>query len=260
MISGRKKIFLTVVLCMALAGCAHPPKRTTPSFAPRPPVQNVSGDIGFYHTVQRGQTLYRIAKNYNIDWHDLMRVNRVLNPGKLEVGQKLFIPFRGGTETFQPAAPGPMSYDTVRRLVGARRTRSVWRTLTVHHSGTSAGNATIFGRDHTRRHMGGLFYHFVIGNGSHSSDGSLEIGFRWRRQIPANRPNDIQICLVGDFNKQKVSEAQFSTLVSLMRLLREDYNIPINSVRKHEDIQGKHTACPGKNFPFERLVNELNRK
>lgn len=244
---------------MTLAGCAHPPKRTTPSFSPPAPVRSVSGDVGFYHTVQRGQTIYRIAKSYSVDWHDLMRANRISNPSQLEVGQKLFIPFRSGPETFQPAMSGPMNQDDIRRLVGARRTRSVWRTLTVHHSGTSAGNATIFGRDHTRRHMGGLFYHFVIGNGTNSPDGSLEVGFRWRRQIPANRPKDIQICLVGDFNKQHVSEAQFSTLVSLMRMLREDYGIPRSSVRKHEDIKGKHTACPGKDFPFDRLIDQLGR-
>ena len=224
------------------------------------PAKSVSGDIGFYHTVERGQTIYRIAKSYNVDWHDLMQVNRILNPSQLEVGQKLFVPFHSGSEALQPALPGPMDYEDIRRLIGARHARSTWRTLTVHHSGTSAGNATIFGRDHTRRHMGGLFYHFVIGNGSNSPDGGLEAGFRWRRQVPANRPYDIQICLVGDFNKRPVSEAQFSTLVSLMRMLREDYGVPIRSIRKHEDIKGKHTACPGKNFPFERLITELRRQ
>lgn len=219
-----------------------------------------AGNVGFYHTVERGQTIYRIAKNYNVDRHDLMAMNRISNPSQLVVGQKLFIPYRAAPESFQPTLPGPMDYNAIRNLVGNRRPNSVWRTLTVHHSGTSAGNAAMFGRDHTRRHMGGLFYHFVIGNGSHSPDGGLEVGFRWPRQIPANRAYDIQICLVGDFNKQYVSEAQFSTLVTLMSILREDYDIPIGSVRKHEDIKGKHTACPGKHFPFERLISELIRQ
>ena len=259
MFSARNRFFVVLFLCAALAGCAHPPKRMAPSVVP-PTIQNISGDVGFYHTVERGQTIYRIAKSYSMDWHELMKANHISNPSQLEVGQKLFIPYRGKPETFQPALPGPMTYDDIRRLVGARHAGSSWRTLTVHHSGTTAGNATMFGRDHTRRHMGGLFYHFVIGNGSHSPDGGLEVGFRWQKQIPANRPYDIQICLVGDFNKQYVSEAQFSTLVSLMSILREDYGIPIGSVRKHEDIKGKHTACPGKHFPFERLITELMRK
>jgi LysM repeat protein len=257
----RTTLCLTLALCLALSGCARPPKRAVgPSaFAP-PPVSMMTGDIGFYHTVERGQTLYRIAKTYSLDWKELAKVNRVSHPSQLEVGQRLFIPYRSAPETFQPALPGPMGSDDIRRAVGARRSNSVWRTLTVHHSGTKKGNAALFGRDHTRRRMGGLFYHFVIGNGTDSPDGALEVGFRWRKQIKANRPNDIQICLVGDFNQQYVTESQFSTLVLLMKMLREDYNVPIGSVRKHEDIKGKHTACPGKHFPFERLITELMRQ
>ena len=187
-------------------------------------------------------------------------MNRISRPSQLETGQKLFIPYRTAAETFQPALAGPVTAGDIRRLVGERRAHSQWRTITLHHSGTLKGNAKLFDRDHTRRRMGGLFYHFVIGNGTGSSDGGLEIGFRWHRQIKANRPYDIQICLVGDFNRQTVSEAQFSTMTTLVRLLREDYGVPIGSIRKHEDIKGKHTACPGKHFPFERLITELMRQ
>ena len=47
-----------------------------------------------------------------------------------------------------------------------------------------------------------VFYHFVIGNGTDSQDGEIEVGWRWRRQIEVERSGDIQICLVGDFNRQ----------------------------------------------------------
>ena len=214
-------------------------------------------DVGFYHTVGRGQTIYRIAKTYNLDWRELMRANRVSNPSQLEIGQKLFIPHRAPAETFQPAMPGPVGPAEIRSLIGNRRSNSVWRTITVHHSGTKKGSAKLFHRDHTRRRMGGLFYHFVIGNGTNTPDGGLEVGFRWQRQIKANRPNDIQICLVGDFNGQYVSEAQFATLARLVKMLRDDYGVPIGAIRKHEDIKGKHTECPGRNFPLQRILNEL---
>ncbi len=256
----RQSLCSALVFCLLLAGCAAPPKRASHAGSFAPPSAAVSGaSVGFYHTVERGQTLYRIAKTYNVDWKELAHLNRVSHPSQLEVGQKLFIPYRTAPETFHPAMPGPMGYSDIRQLVGPRHSDSVWRTITVHHSGTKKGNAELFGRDHTRRRMGGLFYHFVIGNGTDSSDGGLEAGFRWRRQIKANRPHDIQICLVGDFNGQYVSEAQFSTLITLIKMLREDYSVPIGSIRKHEDIKGKHTACPGKHFPFERLITELMR-
>jgi N-acetyl-anhydromuramyl-L-alanine amidase AmpD len=78
--------------------------------------------------------------------------------------------------------------------------------------------------------------------------------------VKANRPYDIQICLVGDFNRQYVSESQFSTLVNLVQTLMEEYDVPLSGVRRHLDIRGKHTACPGQHFPFQRLLNELSSR
>jgi N-acetyl-anhydromuramyl-L-alanine amidase AmpD len=106
--------------------------------------------------------------------------------------------------------------------------------------------------------MGGLFYHFVIGNGTQSRDGQIEVGWRWKKHVKANRPFDIQICLVGDFNQQRVSDAQYASLVTLIQTLRADYCITVDNVRRHEDIPGKHTACPGDRFPFSRLIQELS--
>ena len=237
---------------MLAPGCARAPRRVSAPLLTPAPV----GTAGFYHTVERGQTLYRIAKNYNVDWHELMAVNHIINPGQLETGQKIFIPHLVQQPYVAPAA-GPLSLNEVQRLVGPKEYGSVWQTITVHHSGTTKGGAQAFDRNHRQRHMGGLFYHFVIGNGSNTRDGALEVGWRWKKQVKANRPYDIQICLVGDFNQQYVSEAQFSTLVSLIQTLREQYGIPVRSIRRHEDIPGKHTACPGNHFPFQRLINEL---
>jgi len=47
---------------------------------------------GVYHVVEPGQTFYRIAKTYGIDEAHLAKVNRVGNPGRIEVGQRLYIP------------------------------------------------------------------------------------------------------------------------------------------------------------------------
>lgn len=254
----RNALFTTLTACVLFAGCARAPRReaTLPVMPPPQAVVTSPQAAGFYHTVVRGETIYRIAKNYRVDQKELMRANGINDPSQLEVGRQIFVPQRRSFSV-QPALPGPLSEEAIRRLVGPPRTRSIWRTITLHHSGTLQGSAKAFHRDHTRRHMGGLFYHFVIGNGTSTANGSLEVGFRWKKQKPANRPNDIQICLVGDFNQQQVSEAQFSTMVNLVRMLMRDYGIPLSNVRKHEDIKGKHTACPGSHFPFARLLDEL---
>jgi lipoprotein NlpD len=47
---------------------------------------------GVYHVVEPGQTFYRIARTYGVDEAQLAKVNRVTNPGRIEVGQRLYIP------------------------------------------------------------------------------------------------------------------------------------------------------------------------
>jgi murein DD-endopeptidase MepM/ murein hydrolase activator NlpD len=47
---------------------------------------------GIYHVVGRGENLFRIGKAYGIDYHDLARENGIADPGRIEVGQRVFIP------------------------------------------------------------------------------------------------------------------------------------------------------------------------
>ncbi|MFH1640336.1 MAG: peptidoglycan recognition family protein [Candidatus Omnitrophota bacterium] len=151
------------------------------------------------------------------------------------------------------------SFEPVEKIVGPRQYRIKWRTITLHHSATKTGNAEVFDRDHRRRRMGGLAYHFVIGNGTGSGDGEIEVGWRWRRQSETNRKRDIQICLVGNFNKQTVSQAQFDSLTQLLKVLTQQYSITSGQIRRHKDVKGKITECPGKNFPFYKILAELRK-
>lgn len=47
---------------------------------------------GVYHTVQSGQTLYRIGQTYKVDPDYLARVNGIYDPSQLKVGKRLLIP------------------------------------------------------------------------------------------------------------------------------------------------------------------------
>lgn len=47
---------------------------------------------GIYHIVERGQTLYRIAKTYGVELDLVIRVNSISNPHQIDTGQVLFIP------------------------------------------------------------------------------------------------------------------------------------------------------------------------
>ena len=44
-----------------------------------------------YHVVQKGETLYRIANQYNISIEELMELNNIKNAAQIQAGQKLII-------------------------------------------------------------------------------------------------------------------------------------------------------------------------
>ncbi|MCG3175533.1 MAG: hypothetical protein MOGMAGMI_00466 [Candidatus Omnitrophica bacterium] len=243
------RIALCSALCLVLAGCASAPKPTIVQ-----PLVPPSG-TGFYHTLEKGQTVYRVAKTYGVTVDELLRANRISDPNHLEIGTPLWVPKT--PPAVRPAFTGGVGYEEARHLIRVSR-KGAWRTVTLHHSATRQGSAGSFHRDHTRRRMGGLFYHFVIGNGSGSGDGEIEVGFRWARQVKANRPMDVQICLVGDFSRTEPTSAQMESLISLVRAIRDEYGIPVSAVRRHEDIKGKHTECPGRHFPFHRVLSEVS--
>ena len=144
-----------------------------------------------------------------------------------------------------------------------------WKYIIIHHSATRVGNARMMDNYHRKkRHMrNGLAYHFVIDNGtSGRKDGQVEVGRRWSLQLPGGHVRErwlnncgIGICLVGNFNKQYVTKAQFESLVKLVARLRRTYGIPLRNVRGHKDFRGEHTECPGRHFPMAKLKKRLTK-
>lgn len=51
----------------------------------------IRGD-GVYHQVRRGENLYRIGKAYGVSHSDLAKANGIADAGRLEVGQRIFVP------------------------------------------------------------------------------------------------------------------------------------------------------------------------
>ena len=71
------------------------------------------------------------------------------------------------------------------RIDAAAAPRGRWGHVVVHNSATKRGNAKVFEYYHRQvRGMGdGLAYHFVIGNGTYSGKGEVEVGSRWDSQL-----------------------------------------------------------------------------
>ena len=76
------RLLLTLFLCATFYGCQF-----LKNFDLLP-----SNQRGVYHTVKQGQTLYFIARAYNINVNRLQRVNRVHDPTKIKIGARLWIP------------------------------------------------------------------------------------------------------------------------------------------------------------------------
>ena len=144
---------------------------------------------------------------------------------------------------------------------------NAWEYVVLHHSATDEGNARRFDRYHRekRKWSHGLAYHFVIGNGNGSGNGEIEVGDRWKNQIHgAHTANmdfnriSIGICLVGNFEKDnKPTGNQFASLISLVDYVSKRYKIPESNVIMHNQVVQKGTACPGKNFPYEQLIDRI---
>jgi murein DD-endopeptidase MepM/ murein hydrolase activator NlpD len=72
-------------LIFLVGGCTRhvvSPERPTP-----PPERK-----GVYHVVERHQTLYRICKTYGVDLKRVASLNGIVDPSKIETGQRIFIP------------------------------------------------------------------------------------------------------------------------------------------------------------------------
>jgi hypothetical protein len=142
--------------------------------------------------------------------------------------------------------------------------RSRWQYIVVHNSGTRQGNAAAFDyyHRHFRRMQNGLAYHFVIGNGTSTGNGQVEVGDRWRRQINGGHVHSdylnniaLGICLVGDFNRDQPTRAQLDCCEELIRYLRQRCgkvgdHYPI--VKPHREMNPPRwpTDCPGDVFPY----------
>jgi len=145
-----------------------------------------------------------------------------------------------------------------------------WTAIIIHHSGTQSGNAAIFDRWHREgNHWEGVGYDFVIGNGTDSSDGQVEVTFRWRQQKVgahtggtannwANR-DGIGICLVGNFDQTRPTPRQMESLVKLVKFLQRRYGISSDRIFGHGQTPGaRRTDCPGRNFPMAQLKSQLS--
>jgi LysM repeat protein len=238
---------LTIFASLYITACSSVPSKTIPM----PPIStSLPGPrMDAFHTVGPGETLWRIGKMYDVSVDELIQTNHLSNPQDLKMGQELKVPNAAQIKPVVTLYPSDK-----------------WEYIIIHHSGTEEGSALQFHHWHLNKGWDkGVGYHFVIDtNQSSKQDGQIESTPRWIKQedgahckADEMNPRAIGICLVGNFDEEKVSQKQMAALVFLVNKLRRHYKIPMDHVLGHGKVPGASTHCPGIHFPWGEFTNRL---
>jgi len=93
---GIKKfcLILLSVLCLAVSGCA--------TYSRDSLKRQGYQQRGIYHKAKKKETLWRIAKGYDLMVEDLVRANNISNAAQIQENQLIFIPGASQQKTFVP--------------------------------------------------------------------------------------------------------------------------------------------------------------
>ena len=142
-----------------------------------------------------------------------------------------------------------------------------WRYIVVHHSASSVGNLKFIKKVHYDLHgWEYAAYHFVINNGSKgTSMGQIEVGDRWKKRLWNTSTQNgyintfsIAIVLVGNYERRRVPKKQYEVLLNLVAKLAEKYEIPLNRIMGHREVNG--TKCPGKYIDLDILRENVRKR
>lgn len=138
--------------------------------------------------------------------------------------------------------------ETNLQFKGKMSVRKSTSRIMLHHAAASECDAKTIHEWHLGRGFSGIGYHFLV-----RKNGTIERG-RAENLVGAhaagNNSNSIGICFEGNFETETMGEAQKNAGKELIAYLCNKYGIDV--VIRHKDVAS--TACPGKNFPFEEIL------
>lgn len=146
-----------------------------------------------------------------------------------------------------------------------------WKYIVLHHSANPSGGYNSIDQEHRKR-LGwdGCGYHFVIGNGTDTEDGLIEVARRWSDQKHGVHCRDgkhpdvneygIGICLVGDIDSSPPTAKQIESARALVAYLSDRYAIPASRSETHAHLASTATSCPGQHFPSRAILDGLAQR
>ncbi|MCB1323697.1 MAG: N-acetylmuramoyl-L-alanine amidase [Spirochaetales bacterium] len=135
-----------------------------------------------------------------------------------------------------------------------------WRWIVVHHTASDIGNMEYYRRLHMEeRGWSDIAYHFIINNGTHNTAvGQVEESNLWHDRSGNFSTRNwyvntfgIAIVLVGNFEEHDVPPVQKEALVKLIAVLADRYNIPVERIIGHREMQ--NTRCPGRHLNMAEI-------
>ena len=185
-----------------------------------------------------------------------------------ELGQPYVGPPNPPTPVARPVAAVPASYSPPAASLSVID-RGRWATaspvmnrinamngvgrITIHHEGwtpvsftdatTTAARIDQIRAAHVNdRGWGDIGYHYIVDRA-----GRLWAGRDPRYQgahVKENNEHNLGILVLGNFDRQSPTQPQLDTLVTALRTLRSQCNVPVSRVHTHQELMS--TACPGR--------------
>lgn len=131
---------------------------------------------------------------------------------------------------------------------GSLSKRASTKRVILHHAAMN-GSVEAVHNVHKAKGWSGIGYHFYV-----RKDGKIYRGRpEWAigAHASGSNYNSIGICAEGNFDTDKMPDAQKNALKWLVNYIDQKYGI--STVQRHRDVGS--TACPGRNYPFDEIVN-----
>ncbi len=147
-----------------------------------------------------------------------------------------------------------MTINKVGLKFGNMALRKVTELLVLHHQGATARQTVKQIHDYHKNSKGwaGIGYHFYVRTTGEIFEGR-PIEYVGAHAYGHNN-NSIGICFEGNFEIEKMSEAQKEAGKWLVSYILNKYPT-IKTIKGHRDLMA--TACPGKNFPFAEIAKGI---
>lgn len=132
---------------------------------------------------------------------------------------------------------------------GTLSVRKATNKILTHHAAWKSCGVMKIHKAHQSNGWAGIGYHFLVRKNGKIYEGRPinTVG----AHCTGENSDSIGICFEGDFTTDTMTNKQLKAGQELIAYLVKLYGLSMSDVYRHKDFMA--TACPGKNFPFDKL-------